>query len=681
MLAILCTAANESPVLKWNVAPSVVLAILAATVNASLSFALAEAINYRWWIQALEGGSTLNDLHRVWMYGTSFGSALMAGKHVNLVALASVVVTILAIDGPLLQRAISTNVKDITVSQSPVNVTLADQIPLGYSGLEIRGTQGELLGSALVTEQFQEIIRQYQQREPIVAHSITGCYGICSGDLEGAGLQVDCMETMTNKEWFAPRTKNHSGFSYGDQGLVPSPGETFKISFAWSGDRNLSKARNMRDFGPLLPIADGRPPGEPFIYMNLTWSPNGTIPDADSLEYSGQNYDGYTNSIRQKKCKLYPGSARYPVLIRNNSVTLMAKEQPPATNTIELRGKSKFLPGSFQNTPKIIIDAIRAAKRNDNLSDLALPNPPDRFFKSERLSRLPPPVQVYGTLSGLATFLQNSFGSQTYVRKGGSLGIMWEAGTEPPPRAAPQSDALLVSEMSGPLVSQFLLRDSPPLKQRNLALPILLFNDPTSFLVSAIDELMFCIAVQTAFNNTFGFAFDLVLMSTYKSKTRNSTTLPDGSVTAEVTTTDITLSVFNGTRFPSWRTVDMDVVQSVQVYKVSYPFLGGAIAVIFLAVVLVVPLFHGFWRLGRQTSIGPLEMATALGAPLLTTTVSSTNGTASEIMKSAGTQRVRYGECNTDTLPGEDDGEIGQRRLQFGRADQVDRPTSGVLYC
>jgi hypothetical protein len=450
LLAVLCTAAcigvlaaaNGSPVSQWRVAPPVILAILAAVVNASLSFALAEAVNYRWWIQALEGGSTLSDLERVWMYGTNFGSALTAGKHVNLIAVASVVVTILAIDGPLLQRALSTNVSDINVHGAPINVTLADQIPLGYSGLELISSGLNLLGSALVREQFQEVIQKYQQREPIISQSLTGCYGVCTGEIEGAGLQADCTETTNNKSWFTPRSGNEStSILYGDEALVPSPGETFSVAFAWSGNRNSSKPARMQDFRPLFPVADGRPPNEPFMYMNLTWSTNGTIPDVKETGGT-QGLDKYTNFIHQKKCRLYPGSAKYSVVVKSSVTSSVGKDQALASNTIELKGSSKFLPDSFQNTPRLISDAINTTMnefgqihRFSNVSDLALPSPPDRFTRRKPYNKDSPDdgPQIYGTLSGLAAFLQNSFGSQAYIRNGYAGGAAWEVGTEPPP--------------------------------------------------------------------------------------------------------------------------------------------------------------------------------------------------------------------------------------------------------
>ena len=240
----------------------------------------------------------------------------------------------------------------------------------------------------------------------------------------------------------------------------------------------------------------------------------------------------------------------------------------------------------------------------------------------------------------------------------------------------------MVAETSGALVSQFLRKDSPAFNERELAFPIIFFNDPSTFVRSAIDELMFRIAVQSAFDNTFGVPFRLKRMSTYEKESKTITEGPSaGNSSSEI----LDENYFNGTRFPSWRMVNMDVVQSVQVYKAAYPFLGGAIAIIFLAVTLVIPLFHGFWHLGRRTSLSPLETATALGAPLLATTVSSSNGTASEIMKTAGKQRVQYGELDasplSDTLQGaEDDSAIVQRRLQIGRVEEVEKPVSGSIY-
>lgn len=221
-------------------------------------------------------------------------------------------------------------------------------------------------------------------------------------------------------------------------------------------------------------------------------------------------------------------------------------------------------------------------------------------------------------------------------------------------------NTVVMADMTGPLVSQFLRQGSPLIEEAKQELasslfPALLFNDPTSFVRSAIDELMFRIAVQTAFDNTFGGPIKMI---------KTSGTTEFGT----------SIKIFKGFRRPKSRIADMEVVRSIEFYKTSFAFLGGAIAVMLLAAILIVPLFHEFWLLGRPVSLSPLEIATAMGAPLLAS-VASSNDTAREIMKAAGKQRVRYGEISE---PGT--GETVRRRIQFGQRDVVDRPVRGAVY-
>jgi hypothetical protein len=55
LLALVCTTAcvvilvkaNNRPTLQWKISPSILLAILVALINASLSYVLTKAVNYR----------------------------------------------------------------------------------------------------------------------------------------------------------------------------------------------------------------------------------------------------------------------------------------------------------------------------------------------------------------------------------------------------------------------------------------------------------------------------------------------------------------------------------------------------------------------------------------------------------------------------------------------------------
>lgn len=439
LIALLCTiacaailvVANNKPKSLWKVSPSVLLAIFSAMMNASLSYALAEAVNYRWWIQSVKGRSSLNDLQRLWMAGTSVGAALTSGKQLSLMALASIAVTTVAIDGPLLQRAISTYSRDVNMGKMPINVTLADQIPLGYSGFAIStemSVEHSALSPILLSGRFQQVVNQYQQREPITISSLTGCHGICTGELEGAGLHVACEPTTIEP---LNVTASH----------VASNRSLFEVSFAWSGDlttsRNHSHAfKNQR---PVLPVPEGRPSDEPFIHMNITWSPNGTYYDTGIMwqgAHDGQTMMGYAMFVHQSKCRLYPGSASYPVRIKNGVVSTAAESRPVVNNTIELKEEPKFIPGSYQNTRKLVVDGIDHltnmtswewqqsgidswdTEMARDTSDLAMyPYSPDIFGSGKDSF-------FNGTLAGLALYLQNVFGSQVNFRNGRYSGSM-----------------------------------------------------------------------------------------------------------------------------------------------------------------------------------------------------------------------------------------------------------------
>jgi hypothetical protein len=47
-------------------------------------------------------GASVGHLHRQWLYGDAFWGAFFSGRHFNLVALATVITTLVVIDQPLI---------------------------------------------------------------------------------------------------------------------------------------------------------------------------------------------------------------------------------------------------------------------------------------------------------------------------------------------------------------------------------------------------------------------------------------------------------------------------------------------------------------------------------------------------------------------------------------------------
>ena len=78
------------------------------------------------------------------------------------------------------------------------------------------------------------------------------------------------------------------------------------------------------------------------------------------------------------------------------------------------------------------------------------------------------------------------------------------------------------------------------------------------------------------------------------------------------------------------------------VYKSNYALMGVAVAINFLGLLSILPVYYGWWELGRNTSLSPLETAKAFGAPLLRDV--DGNATATQILKKVGDRRVKYGE-------------------------------------
>lgn len=98
--------------------------------------------------------------------------------------------------------------------------------------------------------------------------------------------------------------------------------------------------------------------------------------------------------------------------------------------------------------------------------------------------------------------------------------------------------------------------------------------------------------------------------------------------------------------FKSYNTT-ANVSGYVQLYKTQYGFLAGAIAATFFSVVCVLPVYWGYWQLGRGLTLDPLEIAQALRAPLLAE-ARPENGYLEETLDQVGDRRIRYGRLVGD---------------------------------
>jgi len=148
-------------------------------------YAFKEGTKIAWWRQALQG-STVAALHDRWAHADGFWSALSASRRANAVTLASLAVTIMIIDQPLIQRASSI----VAITRiSPVNITaaVAPEIPWGYTGWE----NGRVMSYQVMTQPMISVFNYYTSQAAIVT-DFSGCNGTCTGYIDAGGLSAAC---------------------------------------------------------------------------------------------------------------------------------------------------------------------------------------------------------------------------------------------------------------------------------------------------------------------------------------------------------------------------------------------------------------------------------------------------------------------------------------------------------
>ena len=111
---------------------------------------------------------------------------------------------------------------------------------------------------------------------------------------------------------------------------------------------------------------------------------------------------------------------------------------------------------------------------------------------------------------------------------------------------------------------------------------------------------------------------------------------------------------------------------SQTVYKAEYRYLAGYVVVSVVSILAVLPLFWGWWELGRSVSLNPLEIANAFNAPLLEHV--DDNGDADSIVEAVGKERVMYGYV--PSVPGES---VTDKMYRAGTGPEAMQPVRRTL--
>ncbi len=173
-LAVLLLS-QDSPVAHWKFSPSTYLAIITAVTNQSIRYSTVTGTIIAWWLRAIKG-STMLSLHWDWAMSVRLTKALSSGKRFNILARACICSTLIAIDGPLLQRASSVTHVSYR-NPTTLGVTLSPEVPHGYSG-EYKAVRASLIGvpenfgtadayELLMNPDFSPILAEWAGGDPI----------------------------------------------------------------------------------------------------------------------------------------------------------------------------------------------------------------------------------------------------------------------------------------------------------------------------------------------------------------------------------------------------------------------------------------------------------------------------------------------------------------------------------
>jgi hypothetical protein len=158
-----------------------------------LHIALTEGHNIAWWFRATRSDATIQDLHEFWAFGTSTVSAIKSGRKFNYIALATLFVATIPLNGLILQNAIAI-VPVFKTTNLYSTLPTQTSVPLGWSApINSDGTIGLLGGQTSFR------IATFLGGDNTVEYGATAlpcaAGATCTGYLPSVGFWTTCTNT------------------------------------------------------------------------------------------------------------------------------------------------------------------------------------------------------------------------------------------------------------------------------------------------------------------------------------------------------------------------------------------------------------------------------------------------------------------------------------------------------
>jgi hypothetical protein len=287
-----------------------------------------------WWRRLLKG-ATIKDLHRSWTFSTSIKDAALAGKYVNVIALAALTAKLTIIDGMLMQEATSARIREDLPIEMSANI-----FPFGNVRSSIPETGSRKLdsgGSATwLSTELGNALEIWANSGPLLSHGFGGCDGYCFLNVPAAGFEFDCTEESAKPINFGSRLMATGNSSSG----LPGPANnTRDVSEETVFELTFTAVKNNTN-------ADSRNASAAYSYIQ-----------ADFIYSQAQDTSDYCPGVRyHRSCRLRPALISYPIMVQTSRAngTTNGTRVGITESTYQQNGMDGLHPGSYNSTLKQI---------------------------------------------------------------------------------------------------------------------------------------------------------------------------------------------------------------------------------------------------------------------------------------------------------------------------------------
>ncbi|KAF3799083.1 hypothetical protein GCG54_00001188 [Colletotrichum gloeosporioides] len=313
----------------WKVSPTVLAAIIATAANILLQLALSKGIAISWWRRSIEEPTSVRDLHARWIVGQGFVDAVqeVVSRGPNIAAIASIMATIVAINSPLIQRALTPGHGTFEGRFDLGEIRMIQQLPRGYSGIWDHDTKS----IGYPTETFSDLTKRYfyypgiiLENRAAIGEDLVFCDGTCAGWLRGAGFSISCDAVSITE---LPTLHDANG-AYNQSTEVFSSA----IRYSEYPDYTVTSPGSTAN-----PVTQDIP--RDFTYDSVWKAETGCPSDTKSIRLVSQH------------CTLRPAIVDYPIIVINGTLSLDPNYGYQSDKTVSLETDQQMRDDVDPNMP------------------------------------------------------------------------------------------------------------------------------------------------------------------------------------------------------------------------------------------------------------------------------------------------------------------------------------------